>query len=81
MTQFVDVLFTDFLLDNAGGACFVLCALASRTAPELSSRPSQTKEQFLVDSAREVFAGLFFQKTEECLEQHASFQAVPAGAE
>lgn len=81
MTEFVDALFTDFLLENAAGACFLMQALASRTVPALSSSPGQTTEQFLVASARAVFAQFFFQKTEECLEQHASFEAVPAEME
>ena len=79
--EFVKAVFDDFLLSNSAGAGFVLRALASRKMPELSSKPGQTVEQFVQDAARAVFAELFRRKTEEVLEQHASFEAVPAKTE
>ncbi len=81
MTEFVDAIFEDFLLANSGGAAFLLRSLASRRIPAVSSKPGQTVEQFLIHSAKAVFTELFLQKTEECLEQHASFEAVSTGAE
>ncbi|HEY0163681.1 MAG TPA: hypothetical protein VGB69_13455 [Edaphobacter sp.] len=81
MSQFVDAIFEDFLLTNIAGAGFVMRALASRRVPELSSRPGQTVEQFVISSAKAVFSELFYQKTEECLEQHASFEVVAAGTD
>jgi hypothetical protein len=81
LSEFVEAIFDDFLLNNSAGAAFVMHALASRKAPELSSKPGQTVEQFAVVCARAVFAVLFRQKTEEVLEQHASFEAAPAGTE
>ena len=81
LSEFVEAVFDDFLLSNSAGAGFVLRALASRKMPEISSKPGQTVEQFAILSARAVFAVLFKQKTEEVLEQHASFEAAPAGTE
>lgn len=81
LSEFVTAVFDDFLLSNSAGASFVLRALASRKMPELSSKPGQTVEQFVQVAARAVFAVLFQQKTEEVLEQHASFEAAPAATE
>jgi hypothetical protein len=81
LSEFVEAVFGDFLLNNSAGAGFVMRALASRKAPVLSSRPGQTMEQFAIECARAVFGELFRQKTEEVLEQHASFEAVPAGTD
>ncbi len=83
LSEFVEAVFGDFLLDNSAGAAFVIRALASRKAPELSSKPGQlpgqTVEQFTIAFAQAAFAALFRQKTEEILEQHASFEATQAG--
>lgn len=85
MSRFIDAFFEDFLLDNAAGAAFVMRALASRPAPELSSEsgqaPVRTVEQLMAAVAKAVFAELFFQNVQECLEQHASFQPEPAGTD
>lgn len=75
MSQFVENIFDDFLLNSDGGAAFVLRALAIRKAPALPSKPGQTVEQFLITCAQAAFAELFLQKTIECLEQHSSFEA------
>lgn len=79
--QFVDAIFEDFLLNNDAGASFILRALGSRTAPELSTDANQTVDQFLIAYAKVVFMDLFYQKTEEYLEHHVSFQVLPASAE
>lgn len=81
LSEFVGAVFDDFLLNNSAGAAFVMRALASRKAPELSSKPGQTVEQFSIACAQAVFAVLFQQKTEEVLEQHASFEAAQAGTD
>lgn len=81
LSEFVEAVFDDFLLNNSAGAAFVLRALASRKMPEVSSKPGQTVEQFAIGCAQSVFAVLFRQKTEEVLEQHASFEAAPARME
>lgn len=75
MSQFVENIFDDFLLNSDGGAAFVLRALANRKTPALPSKPGQTVEQFLIACAQAAFAELFLQKTIECLEQHSSFEA------
>lgn len=75
MSQFVENIFDDFLLNSDGGAAFVLRALANRKTPALPSKPGQTVEQFLITCAQAAFAELFLQKTIECLEQHSSFEA------
>jgi hypothetical protein len=81
LNEFVQAIFDDFLLNNSEGAAFVIRALASRKAPALASSPDQTVGQFATDYARAVFAELFRQKTEGVLEQHACFEAMPAGTE
>lgn len=81
LSEFVGVLFDDFLLANSAGAAFVMRALASRKAPALSSKPGETVEKFAIRCAKSVFGELFRQKTEEALEQHASFEAATARIE
>jgi hypothetical protein len=81
LDQFVDAFFDDFLLNNEAGASFILRALGSRKATGLSSGPNQTVEQFMISCAKTVFMDLLYQKTEECLERYASFQASPASAD
>jgi len=77
LSQFVDALFRDFLLDNADGACFILRALAAR---RVAHSGSGTIEEALLSLARSSFAELLKQKTEEALEQRLVFQPVPPGA-
>ncbi|MCG8460721.1 MAG: hypothetical protein MI919_30935 [Holophagales bacterium] len=66
-------LFADFLLDNPAGACFVLQALAQRRLP--APRGGKV-EDMLLEMARAGFGALLAAKTEEALEQRASYQAV-----
>lgn len=77
LTEYVDVLFADFLLDNTAGACFVLEALARR---RVAAPATGTIEVQLRDLSRRGFAELLAAKTEEVLEQHTSYQAVDSGA-
>ena len=67
LSEFVDAILTDFLLDNAEGACFILRALPWRRL-ELSPT-GETVEKALLQMARSVFRELLRQKTEEALEQ------------
>ncbi len=79
LSQFVDAVFDDFLINNLEGACFVLRALSSRPAPELPAQRSV--EKTLLAASKQVFADLFYQKTEECLEQHAAFEGAAAAGD
>lgn len=76
LDEFTGHLFTDFLLDNVGGACFVLEALARRKVPTRGVTENAIIEKTLLDMARSAFAELLAAKTEETLEQRASYQAV-----
>lgn len=71
--DFVAALFSDFLLDNAAGATFILQALARRPVPVVS-QPARTVEDWLQLVARQAFAGVLAAKTEEALEQRLAFQ-------
>lgn len=80
LTRFTQAVFDDFLLNNVEGACFVLKALAKRP---VEAAPAGKVEANLIAMARQVFAALLCQKTEEALEQRSSVQGVlvPGGAE
>lgn len=69
LDQFVDALFEDFLLNNMGGACFLLQALAKQSIPAPTAGKIET---MLVAMAREAFGGILRRKTEEYLEQQSS---------
>ncbi|MFM1905081.1 MAG: hypothetical protein RLZZ440_2981 [Planctomycetota bacterium] len=71
---FVGAIFSDFLLDNAAGACFVLQSLARRSPGDIP--PAATVEELLVATAKRLFTGLLAGKTEELLEQHSGYQSV-----
>ena len=73
LTDFTDAVFEDFLLNNVEGACFVLQALANRTA---EATTGGTVEATLVEMAKKLFADLLLQKTIESLEQHSGYQPV-----
>lgn len=77
LSDFVGVLFQDFLLDDTAGACFVLEALERRSIePAGGAAPIGA---VLRDLARRAFAALLAAKAEEALEQHAGYQAVDTG--
>lgn len=70
LDDFVRAIFQDFLLDNVGGACFVLRALRQRTVQV----PTNGKiETVLVAMAQRAFADLLQAKTEEALEQASMY--------
>jgi len=73
LNQFVDAIFQDFLLDNAGGACFVLNALAKR---KIAAPPAGRVQNMLVTMAKSAFADLLGRKTEELLEQTIMYSGV-----
>ncbi|MFM7136094.1 MAG: hypothetical protein ACKO1M_03360 [Planctomycetota bacterium] len=75
LAPFIDAVFTDFLLDNADGACFVLRALARRPAGTVAVEPGATVEALLVATAKRLFAGLVAMRAEELLEQHSGYQS------
>ncbi|MFN8504578.1 hypothetical protein [Kouleothrix sp.] len=70
LDSFAQAIFRDFLLDNAAGACFVLQALARRSATAPSAGPI---EAMLGQLALRAFADLLAAKAEEALEQQASY--------
>jgi hypothetical protein len=71
LDAFVQAVFQDFLLDNPAGACFVLQALARR---RISTPDAGSVETMLSAMARRAFADLLAVKTEEMLEQQASYE-------
>jgi hypothetical protein len=79
MSKFVDAVFDDFLINNLEGACFVLRALAKR--PGLPMPANKTVEQTLIAAAKQVFADVFYLKTEESLEQHSAFEGAGAAGD
>jgi hypothetical protein len=72
LTEFTNAIFTDFLLDNVDGACFVLQSLARRT---IDPPVKGTIEAMLLTMAKGAFQNLLAQKTEEALEQRSAFAA------
>mgnify|MGYP001250094435 CR=1 FL=1 len=77
LTEFVDVVFSEFLLSDAAGAAFVLEALARRPWPQ-GLVGAGSIEQSLATAARAAFGELLRAKTEEALEQRALFEATGA---
>ncbi len=73
LQPFTDAVFEDFLLNNVEGACFVLQALAKRSAEAVESG---NVESILISMAKQLFSELMLQKTIEMLEQHAGYQSV-----
>lgn len=74
LSDFVDAVFGDALIDNTAGACFVLEALARRPPPEVP--PGRTIAETLDRQARHAFASLLRSKTLEELARRAGYQAV-----
>ena len=76
--EFVDVIFQDFLLDNADGAAFVLRSLRARPLGQHreACADAGSVEDLLVALAKGLFADLLLAKAVEALEQHAGYQAV-----
>jgi hypothetical protein len=76
LSEFVAAVFSDFLLDNVDGACFVLRALPTRPAAAVEG---ENVERTLVSLAQKVFAELLRQKTEGLLEQRIGYQPIIPG--
>ncbi len=79
LSEFVEAVFSEFLLGEPAGSAFVLEALARRPWPA-DFEPGGSIEQVLTRAARAAFGELLLAKTEEALEQRALF-AVPNGEE
>ncbi len=80
VTEFVDAIFADFLLDNIEGACFVLQSVGKRKWPtEVSLTTSVSVEQGLIQVAKYLFQQLLISKTIEYLEQFSSYQPMHEG--
>lgn len=70
LDRFVEAIFTEFLLDNMEGACFVLRALPKRRVPDLQAGPVH---EVAVRAAKHAFTELLQAKTEEFLEQTMTY--------
>jgi hypothetical protein len=70
LDDFTNAIFSDFLLDNADGACFVLRALAKQNAPPATAG---NIEETLVAMAKSVFSSLLRRKVDESLEQRIGY--------
>jgi hypothetical protein len=77
LSQFVDALFHDFLLNTPDGAAFVLRALPKR---RLAAPSAGTVEAMLREMAASAFGELLRQKTDEELERRIGYQAVSTAA-
>lgn len=66
LDEFVEALFEDFLLNNTGGAVFILSALERRNVDFFGKGKV---EEVLQVMAKQVFAELLHVKTVESLEQ------------
>ena len=75
LSRFTQAIFDDFLLTNVEGACFILKALAKRSAPAIAAGKV---EATLLNLAQHTFADLLRQKTEEALEQRSSLEVSSA---
>lgn len=74
LSEFVDAVFQDALLDNTAGACFVLQALERRLSPEVPA--AATIGDGLAAASRRAFGVLLQMKTAEELARRANYQAV-----
>lgn len=68
--EFVDVWFTDHLLDSTSGACFVLDALERRTVP---ADPGGTASEVLTRLARAAFADLLVRQSAQLIQRQLAF--------
>ncbi|NGQ94364.1 hypothetical protein G3578_04130 [Brevibacillus sp. SYP-B805] len=74
LNEFVDAFFRDALLDNPAGSCLILQALANRRLNVPSPIFERaTVGEVLQEMAKQTFATLLQQKTEEALEQTLVF--------
>lgn len=71
LTQFVEALFRDFLLDNPEGACWALCAMEKQKLPA-DLPPQPTVNATLGALARHCYASLLRRKCLEAFEQAAN---------
>ena len=72
LSEFVSNLFTDFLLDNPDGACWVLRALANQKVNHLPPQGA-TISHTLVGFARHVFASLLRRRCLESLDRNTLY--------
>jgi len=71
LSQYVDIVFQEFLLDSPAAACFILRALASRPMPPLPAGLSI--EDSMKRAARLAFTQVLARRTDATLEQHSVF--------
>lgn len=77
LSEFVEAIFQDFLLNTPDGAAFVLRALPQR---QVFAPPSGTVGSMLEAMARSAFSELLRQKTEEELERRIGYQSMSTGS-
>jgi hypothetical protein len=70
LADFTNAIFSEFLLDNADGACFVLRSLPTQASPALEAG---TVEETLVAMAKAVFSHLLRRKVDQSLEQRSGY--------
>jgi len=73
LSEYVDAVFQDFLLNTTDGAAFVLRALPKR---KIFAPHGGTVESMLHAMAASAFGDLLCQKTEEELERRIGYQAM-----
>ncbi len=66
LTEFVDNIFEDFLLDNTAGACFVLAALEKR---QIDFSTSGKIGDSLLAMAKNAFGDLLYMKIVDSMER------------
>ena len=64
LATFTDAIFSDFLLDNVDGACFILRSLARRNVPAM---PAGKVEDNLIAMAKATFSDLLERKVQESM--------------
>ncbi|MEM9037460.1 MAG: hypothetical protein AAGA99_07260 [Actinomycetota bacterium] len=74
LDDYLDAVLSEFLLDNTGGACFVLSALEKRPVPELRTDVAPARiGAWLEVTARAAFRELLLRKVDEALEQETRY--------
>ena len=71
VSEFVDVFFTDHILDTTSGACFVLDALERRVVP---ADPGGTAGEVLARLARAAFGDLLARQSAQLIQRTMAFE-------
>lgn len=71
LSEYVDTVFEEHLLDSTAGACFVLEALERRT---VAGAPEGTVADVLATLARRAFGDLLLRQTVQLLSRNLAFE-------